>query len=116
MRACTATPLGEERAERPLLALRSPSIVDFGVDRSGVKSVTTSAGDRRPLTSSQLKTCTSAADMEAAIALGGQVVGRIDEVKPVAQIIDETVLRLPQLRRLDQRLLTRRSPLGGRLR
>ncbi len=30
-------------------------------------------------------------DMEAAIALGGQVVGRIDEVKPVAQIIDETV-------------------------
>jgi len=30
-------------------------------------------------------------DMEAAIALGGQVVGRIDEVKPVAQIITETV-------------------------
>ena len=30
-------------------------------------------------------------DMEAAIALGGQVVGRIDAVKPVAQIIDETV-------------------------
>jgi enoyl-[acyl-carrier protein] reductase II len=30
-------------------------------------------------------------DMEAAIALGGQVVGRIDEVKPVAQIIAETV-------------------------
>jgi enoyl-[acyl-carrier protein] reductase II len=30
-------------------------------------------------------------DMEAAIALGGQVVGRIDEVKPVAQILDETV-------------------------
>jgi enoyl-[acyl-carrier protein] reductase II len=30
-------------------------------------------------------------DMEAAIALGGQVVGRIDEVKPVARIIDETV-------------------------
>jgi enoyl-[acyl-carrier protein] reductase II len=30
-------------------------------------------------------------DMEAAIALGGQVVGRIDEVKPVATIIDETV-------------------------
>jgi enoyl-[acyl-carrier protein] reductase II len=30
-------------------------------------------------------------DMEASIALGGQVVGRIDEVKPVAQIIAETV-------------------------
>lgn len=30
-------------------------------------------------------------DMEAAIALGGQVVGRIDEVKPVAQIVAETV-------------------------
>src|SRR4029453_3677516 len=30
-------------------------------------------------------------DMEAAIALGGQVVGRIDAVKPVAQIIDEAV-------------------------
>ena len=29
-------------------------------------------------------------DMEAAIALGGQVVGRIDEVRPVAQIIEET--------------------------
>jgi len=30
-------------------------------------------------------------DMEAAIALAGQVVGRIDEVKPVARIIAETV-------------------------
>jgi enoyl-[acyl-carrier protein] reductase II len=30
-------------------------------------------------------------DMEAAIALGGQVVGRIDAVKPVAGIIEETV-------------------------
>jgi enoyl-[acyl-carrier protein] reductase II len=30
-------------------------------------------------------------DMEASIALGGQVVGRIDAVKPVAQIIEETV-------------------------
>jgi enoyl-[acyl-carrier protein] reductase II len=30
-------------------------------------------------------------DMEAAIALSGQVVGRIDAVKPVAQIIRETV-------------------------
>jgi enoyl-[acyl-carrier protein] reductase II len=30
-------------------------------------------------------------DMEASIALGGQVVGRIDAVKPVAQILDETV-------------------------
>ena len=28
-------------------------------------------------------------DMEAAIALTGQVCGRIDSVKPVAQIIDE---------------------------
>jgi enoyl-[acyl-carrier protein] reductase II len=30
-------------------------------------------------------------DMEAAIALGGQVMGRIDEVQPVAQIIEETM-------------------------
>lgn len=30
-------------------------------------------------------------DMEAAIALSGQVAGRIDSVKPVAQIIRETV-------------------------
>jgi enoyl-[acyl-carrier protein] reductase II len=30
-------------------------------------------------------------DMEAAIALGGQVVGRIDAIKPVAQIIAETI-------------------------
>ena len=30
-------------------------------------------------------------DMEASLALGGQVVGRIDEVKPVAQVIDETM-------------------------
>jgi enoyl-[acyl-carrier protein] reductase II len=30
-------------------------------------------------------------DMEASIALGGQVVGRIDAIKPVQQIIDETI-------------------------
>jgi enoyl-[acyl-carrier protein] reductase II len=30
-------------------------------------------------------------DMEASLALGGQVIGRIDEVKPVAQIITETM-------------------------
>ncbi|MGN6693091.1 MAG: NAD(P)H-dependent flavin oxidoreductase, partial [Aquihabitans sp.] len=30
-------------------------------------------------------------DMEAAIALSGQVAGRIDDVRPVAQIIEETV-------------------------
>ncbi|HZI45689.1 MAG TPA: nitronate monooxygenase [Ilumatobacter sp.] len=30
-------------------------------------------------------------DMEASIALSGQVVGRIDAVKPVAQILDETL-------------------------
>ena len=29
--------------------------------------------------------------MEASIALSGQVAGRIDEVKPVAQVIAETV-------------------------
>jgi enoyl-[acyl-carrier protein] reductase II len=29
--------------------------------------------------------------MEASIALSGQVAGRIDSVKPVRQIIDETV-------------------------
>jgi len=30
-------------------------------------------------------------DMEASIALSGQVAGRIDKVKPVKQVIDETV-------------------------
>jgi enoyl-[acyl-carrier protein] reductase II len=30
-------------------------------------------------------------DMEASLALGGQVIGRIDEVKPVAQVIAETM-------------------------
>jgi enoyl-[acyl-carrier protein] reductase II len=30
-------------------------------------------------------------DLEAAIALGGQVMGRIEDVKPVAEIIEETV-------------------------
>jgi enoyl-[acyl-carrier protein] reductase II len=30
-------------------------------------------------------------DMEASIALSGQVAGRIDEVKPVKQILDETM-------------------------
>ena len=30
-------------------------------------------------------------DMEAGIALGGQVVGRIDAVKPVSQILEETI-------------------------
>ena len=30
-------------------------------------------------------------DMEASLALGGQVMGRIDEVKPVAQILRETM-------------------------
>jgi enoyl-[acyl-carrier protein] reductase II len=30
-------------------------------------------------------------DMEASIALGGQVVGRIDAIEPVQQIIDETI-------------------------
>ncbi len=30
-------------------------------------------------------------DMEASIALSGQVAGRIDEVKPVAQVIAETI-------------------------
>jgi len=31
-------------------------------------------------------------DMEASLALGGQVIGRIDEVKPVAQVITETMV------------------------
>jgi len=30
-------------------------------------------------------------DMEASLALGGQVMGRIDEVKPVARVIAETL-------------------------
>ena len=38
-------------------------------------------------------------DMEASLALGGQVVGRIDEVKPVAQIIDETMREFAEVAR-----------------
>ncbi len=30
-------------------------------------------------------------DMEASLALDGQVVGRIDAVKPVAQVLEETM-------------------------
>ena len=36
-------------------------------------------------------------DMEAAIALSGQVAGRIDEVKPAKQIIDETMTEFQQI-------------------
>jgi len=38
-------------------------------------------------------------DMEASLALGGQVVGRIDEVKPVAQIIEETMREFAEVAR-----------------
>ena len=30
-------------------------------------------------------------NLDAAFAFGGQVAGRIDEIKPVAQIVEETV-------------------------
>lgn len=36
-------------------------------------------------------------DMEASIALSGQVAGRIDEVKPVAQVIGETVAEFEEV-------------------
>jgi enoyl-[acyl-carrier protein] reductase II len=36
-------------------------------------------------------------DMEAAIALSGQVAGRIDEVKPVAEIIGETIAEFHEI-------------------
>ncbi len=36
-------------------------------------------------------------DMEAAIALAGQTAGLIDEVKPVAQIIDETITQFHEI-------------------
>ena len=36
-------------------------------------------------------------DMEASIALSGQAAGRIDEVKPVAQVIAETVAEFEQV-------------------
>ncbi len=36
-------------------------------------------------------------DMEASIALSGQVAGRIDEVKPVAQIIDEVMVEFDEV-------------------
>ena len=35
-------------------------------------------------------------DLDAAFAFGGQVAGRIDTVKPVAQIIEETIERVPR--------------------
>jgi enoyl-[acyl-carrier protein] reductase II len=35
--------------------------------------------------------------MEASIALSGQVAGRIDAVKPVAQVIAETVAEFEQV-------------------
>ena len=38
-------------------------------------------------------------DMEASLALGGQVIGRIDEVKPVAQIIEETIREFGEVSR-----------------
>jgi enoyl-[acyl-carrier protein] reductase II len=38
-------------------------------------------------------------DMEASIALSSQVAGRIDEVKPVAQIIAETVAEFEEITR-----------------
>jgi enoyl-[acyl-carrier protein] reductase II len=50
-------------------------------------------------------------DMEAAIALGGQVVGRIDAIKPVARIIAETV---SEFRATVARLgAQHRDPLAG---
>ena len=36
-------------------------------------------------------------DMEASIALSGQAAGRIDEIKPVAQVIAETVAEFEQV-------------------
>ena len=36
-------------------------------------------------------------DMEASIALSGQVAGRIDSVKPVAQVISETVREFEEI-------------------
>jgi enoyl-[acyl-carrier protein] reductase II len=36
-------------------------------------------------------------DMEAAIALSGQVAGRIEAVKPVKQIVDETIMEFKQV-------------------
>jgi enoyl-[acyl-carrier protein] reductase II len=49
-------------------------------------------------------------DMEAAIALAGQVVGRIDAIKPVAQIIGETVAGF---RATVARLATTNAPRNG---
>ncbi len=36
-------------------------------------------------------TSTSTANLDAAFAFGGQVAGRIDEIKPVAEIIEQTI-------------------------
>jgi enoyl-[acyl-carrier protein] reductase II len=52
-------------------------------------------------------------DMEAAIALAGQVVGRIDAVKPVAQIIDETVAGFRAAAAALQRFTEGTAPRSG---
>ena len=49
-------------------------------------------------------------DMEAALALGGQVVGRIDEVRTVAEIISSTV---EEFASVIDRLATDYAPSGG---
>ena len=48
-------------------------------------------------------------DMEASLALGGQVVGRIDEVKPVARIIEETMREFRGGRSIDGEPRRRRA-------
>jgi len=45
----------------------------------------------------QLRELYFGGDMEASIALSGQVAGRIDEVKPVAQIVAETVAEFEEV-------------------
>jgi enoyl-[acyl-carrier protein] reductase II len=52
-------------------------------------------------------------DMEAAIALGGQVVGRIDEVRPVAEIIEETATDCVRLLRALSERYPDRAPVDA---
>lgn len=102
MRDLTDKPFGVNIAQ---LFVRDPGIVDF-VHSHGVRFVTTSAGDPSVFTSAlheagitvfhvvpSLRAALKAiaAGVDGIVAEGGQVAGRIDEIKPVAQIVQETV-------------------------
>ena len=77
----TDTVFLNQRHSPALRALRT----ERAPKRSSTPSTTCSATSATPMA------LYFGGDMEAAIALGGQVVGRIDAVRPVADIIADTV-------------------------